>query len=475
MRKAYLCIVLACLRPAAIAAVFDGRVLEDHNGSPLTRAEIRITLPHSDAIVAELETDSQGRFHTPDLPDAEYLLRFSKTNFATLEVTTTPRSGMQMRMVHFAVIDGKIYESNGSLALNFPKDSVVALSPSGVKSGTTDRNSRPGEYHIYGLPPGRYHVAVTDVSSEGGHLRHGVFFQPNNSQPREFTISGGEEYSGADFMLPAGTAYTVSGKATLPPNPTPQSRTIFTVVSADRPGLSFATAVVRPDGAFSVPDLLPGNYELLATAGRGETLAYGRVRVAVTVGDVEGVSLAADQTRSATLTLRAQEPCNSGVTVDLTSAEAWYSASPVSTIIHIDKPASLAHLAPSRYAITAKAIAGNCYAVAPPFLDVVRESTSKPMEVALVPRGSIRGHLAGGARTAGYVAVLIAPDGSQQIVFPDEKGQFTFADLVPGRYSVIAAAPGSRWMPPEDRMPPPVEVTPGAPTQVELRIAEVAQ
>jgi hypothetical protein len=35
---------------------------------------------------------------------------------------------------------------------------------------------------------------------------------------------------------------------------------------------------------------------------RGETKAFGRVRVAVTAADVEGVALPAGQTRSATLT-----------------------------------------------------------------------------------------------------------------------------------------------------------------------------
>jgi 5-hydroxyisourate hydrolase-like protein (transthyretin family) len=109
--------ILACVRPA-VAAVLDGRVLEDHNGTPVPRVEILIASPHDAAIVAELETDSQGRFRTPDLPNAEYVLRFSKTNFATFEVTTAPRSGMQMRMVRFGVIDGRIFESDGSPALN---------------------------------------------------------------------------------------------------------------------------------------------------------------------------------------------------------------------------------------------------------------------------------------------------------------------------------------------------------------------
>lgn len=316
MRKAFLCMILACVRPA-VAAVLDGRVLEDHNGTPVPRVEILIASPHDAAIVAELETDSQGRFRTPDLPNAEYVLRFSKTNFATFEVTTAPRSGMQMRMVRFGVIDGRIFESDGSPALNLSKDSAIALSPSDVQSGTTDRHSRPGEYHIYGLRPGRYRVAITEASGEGGRVRHGVLFQPNNSQPREFTISGGEEYSNADVTLPGGPAYTVSGKVDLPP----PARTVIAAVSAERPGLSLGVGGPRPDGAFSFSDRFPATTNcILHLAWRNQSV---RPRTRGGDGSRCGRRSFAGRPNSLrhldpTLTLRTQEPCNSGVAVDLT-------------------------------------------------------------------------------------------------------------------------------------------------------------
>ena len=470
MRKASLCILVACLRPLA-AAVFDGRVLEDHNGNPLPRVEIRVTRPNATGIVVELETDSQGRFRTPDLPDAEYRVRFSKTNFSTIELTTPPRSGIGMRLVHFGAISGRVFQFDGQPALNVSKDSVMALTSSGVKAGTTDRNSPPGEYRIYGLLPGRYRITITENTGEGGRVRHGVFFHPNNSQPREFWISGGEDNSNADFTLPAGAAYTVSGKV----DPRTPARAILAVVSADLPWLSLGIAAARPDGRFSIPDLLPGNYELLTSAGSGDAIAFGRVPAAVTAGNVEGVTLTVDQTRSATLTLRAQEGCASSVAVDLTATEAWFSPIPVSATMQTEKPANLAHLAPSRYALAAKVLQGNCYAVAPPFLDLTRDSIAKPVEVVLVPPGSIRGQLTGARRPADYLAVLIASDGSQQIAFPDDQGQFVFPRLRPGAYFVIAAGPGTPWIPPENRIPPPVEVTPGAPTQLDLRVAAVSR
>jgi hypothetical protein len=305
VRIASLCILLVCLRPLG-AAVFDGRVLEDHNGSPLPRVDVRITRPDAPAILAELETDAQGRFRGPDLPDGEYLLRFSKTNFSTVELTTPPRSGMQVRLVHFGTISGRVFQFDGRPALSVSKDSVMALTPAGVKAGTTDRNSPAGEFHIYGLLPGRYRLVITEIPGEGGRVRRGALFQPNNSQPREFAISGGEDYSNVNFTLPPGAGYSVSGKT----DARPRGGAVFTVVPAELPEFMVGSAPTRPDGSFTIQDLFPGNYELLAAVSSGDGVAYGRMPVTVTVSNVEGVAFAIDQVRSASFTLRAAEGCS---------------------------------------------------------------------------------------------------------------------------------------------------------------------
>ena len=100
MGKVSVWVIVACLYPAD-ASVFAGRAVEDHSGNPLPRAEIRITQPRTAGIVAEIETGADGSFRTPDLPDADYVLRFSRFNYATVEVTSHARSGMLLRMVRF--------------------------------------------------------------------------------------------------------------------------------------------------------------------------------------------------------------------------------------------------------------------------------------------------------------------------------------------------------------------------------------
>jgi hypothetical protein len=192
------------------AAVFDGRVVEDHNGSLLPRVEIRITRSGVEAIVAELETDSQGRFQTPDLPDAPYSIWFSKPNFSAVEANTEPRAGMQIRMIHFGAISGHVYFADGGSPGVLWRDSVIALTAGGARAGIFDHNARAGEYRIYGL---MYRIAVVRLlARNGGVPQGGILYQPDDFHPREFVVLGGEDYTNAGIHLLASAVYSVSAR-----------------------------------------------------------------------------------------------------------------------------------------------------------------------------------------------------------------------------------------------------------------------
>ena len=464
MWKAFV-LVLAGVSPVA-ASAFAGRVVEDHSGNPVPRAEIRITRSPSSAILAELETDGEGRFRTPDLPDSEYVLRFSKTDYSPVELSAHARSDMFLRLTRFGAIAGKISNAEGHPVSSAQ---VVALTPSGATAGTPDRNAGPGEYRIYDLPPGAYQVAIL-TSSEGRSL-HGLLLYPNNSGPRQFEVSGGEDYTGADFILPGGLAFQISAKAD-----STQAKSVgFELVSAEYPARQLAQQLVPVDRPFTVENVLPGNYELLVSAvSSGSPSVFGRIPITVVAANLGDIHVPVDQTRSAAFTLRTAEPCAADAVIELKAREAWLPNRPVSLPIQAGKPASLSSLAPARYSITAKASRGNCYATVQNDLDLTRESASRPIEVALVPPGSLEGRLTGSPQLGGYVIVLKSRDRSlQRIAFPDEKGAFSISDLPPGSYSVLAAAPNTRWG--GDRGGSPVEITGAGPTALELKVSEVSR
>lgn len=450
---------------SASASFFVGRVVEDHSGNPVARAEIRITRPQASASVAELETDGEGRFRTPELPDSWYTFRFSKTDYSTVEVTTRPRGDMVLRLTRFGAIAGKIADLEGHAV----EAEVVALTAKDEAAGTPDPNAGPGEYRIYDLPPGKYQVAI--LSTHGWPGRRGMLFYPNNSAPREFEVSGGEDYSGADFTLPDGPTFRISART----DPT-QTRSIgFALVSADHPGHWQGQELVSPDRPFTIENVRPGSYEILATVfSPGKPTLFGRTPVTVVAADMDDVRVPIGQTRAASFTLRAQEPCAADATVELKSREEWLPNRPVKASLQSGKATSLTALAPARYSVKVKASRGNCYAAALPDLDLTRESASTPVEIVLTPSGSIHGHLIGWANYSEYVVVISSREGSdQRIAFPDEKGEFTFPDLAPGWYSALAAGPNMHWS--SVGSAPPVEVSGGAPTQLELHVSEVAR
>src|SRR5580698_3485825 len=62
-------------------ATIDGHVVEDHTNAPISLADVDVVQVSPHRVIAELETDSQGRFQTPELPNGEYRLEISKPSF----------------------------------------------------------------------------------------------------------------------------------------------------------------------------------------------------------------------------------------------------------------------------------------------------------------------------------------------------------------------------------------------------------
>lgn len=234
-----LCLLVAFALSPSTAAVYSGRVLEDHSGSPLSRVEIRISRPDLAGVVAEAETDSQGRYHTPDLPPADYQFHFSRVNYSSLTVQARP--DLLLHLIHYGAISGRVLDSNGHPV---PFAIMAAITETAQTAGET----RDGEYRIFGLLPGRYRLAILTLGRE---VRSGTLFYPNNSQPREFVVAGGEEYT-ADFLLTDTSTYTVSGQ-------TEDSVRMVDLVSAEHPELRVAHTVAKQDGSFQFDHIAPGN------------------------------------------------------------------------------------------------------------------------------------------------------------------------------------------------------------------------
>jgi hypothetical protein len=482
------------VRPAAIAALLAGcaplaaqsiagRVLEDHTGNPLALVEIRLLKPGQRAAVAELETDTEGQFRSPEVAAGEYTLEFAKANYGNATLHLPAGQSATVRLVRGGVIAGKVTDPKGQPLPGAKIFTMVKTANSAVlrpMANVTSADER-GQYRIYGLPPGQYGIAVSyDAAVRGAGA--GVLFYPNNQRPRLFTVSGGEEFAGTDFAIQPQALFKVSGKVELPRK---GYKIELSLASAEQPALSYASMESSRDGTFVFEGIAPGSYELFASgptngyAYLGATLEpkafFGRTRVEV-IQNVEGVTIAAQPAKSVAVELRGRAAaCPAPATVTFSPLEAWHIMGDRSVQARIGEPQLVEQLAPGRYQVTATKLGSGCYQSGTTVVDVGAMNGPGPVAVTVAQAGSIRGKLVGGAGQ--YAVVLMAedPDLPVQIAMPGAEAKFEFSALQPGRYRVaVRPTAGGRWVTDTTQMIE-LDVSGGGPTDVELPVPAVRQ
>jgi len=476
----------------AVAETLEGRVYEDHSGSALVTAAVRIFSSGERSVAAELETDGVGRFAATGLPAGEYRLELSKPNYVgtTLRLSLPLREPgpVSIRLVRLGVIAGRVTNAEGKPV---PGGRVVVMAqPAGnlplQPTRMTAMVDDTGQYRLYGLPLGKYAVAVSYASFNPGG-GSGLHLYPETSRPRLFAISGGEEYLGVDFVFLPAALYRVSGTVELPA----AGRAVVSLLSIEQPSLPVALAWTESDGKFRIDGIPPGSYELVASSsvtgygGFGAILGpeplYGRARVEVAGEDVSGISVSLSKGRAVSFVLRAagsaKPPagCPASARLALTPIEALGSMQRQGAELNFDKPVTIENLPPGRYQAAVSNLGGECYCASNPVVDLTSGSAPSVVEVEIAPAGSITGRLIGTKNPAQFAVALLAAgsvDGGQslQITLPDFGGAFTFGGLPPGRYR-IAARPATessaRWINSIAQMFE-IDVPGGRTTEVEL-------
>lgn len=503
----YRCCRLAALYLGALIAgsapteTIAGKVVQDDSGAPLASVEVRISRAGVAGLVADLETDTTGQFRAPDLPPAEYLLEVSKPNHVStvLRLHEPGATTLQIRLVRYGVISGQVTDAHGQPvrgAAIFAMVKAAAGEPFRPFTHQFAQVDEHGQYRLYNLPPGRYAIAVSygastmAVGSHGStainpNVGSGLHFYPGNTRPQLFTISGGEEIRGVDFVIAPTALYSVSGRVELP---VPEAEFWLALTPPEQPALAVAVAIAERDGKFRFEGVPPGSYYLFASGpsigrGSGAMLGtepfFGRMQVEVGGQNVEDVSVAVQKGRSAAFVLRtpaSQQACPATAGLTLLPLEDWGAMLERSVEIGSGKPQILDSLAPARYHIAVRQLGDACYTLTDRVVDLSGETASGPIEVSLAPAGSIRGRMIGSARPSGFAIVLVAADAdnfqrSIQMAFPDADSRFRFEGLRPGRYR-IGAQPAeetskSRWS--VDQMFE-IDVPGGAPTDIEVPV-----
>ena len=512
MPHAWLLATLLALLAAGSASpdTIDGRVVEDHTGSPLASADVRVFKIGTHAAVADLDSDALGNFRVPGLEAGEYRLEVSRQNYVTTMVRIPVAGGavspvaVRIRLARCGVIAGQIVDPRGqpvtgAYAFAIPKPRAASpLQPFNL-GGRYAPVDEHGRYRLHNLVPGRYVVAVAygastiAVGSTGRAvvrpgLGSGVLFYPDNVQPQSFMLSGGEDYQNIDFTVTPAALYSVSGKVE---PAAPGGNFWLALTPASQPAIAVAVAVAEQDGGFRFEGIPPGSYQLLASgpatargmqgAIPGPDALFGRASVEVSAQNVEGVAMAVDSGRSVTFLLRilhaahGGDACPQSAQIRLSPLEDWGATLAYSAQVSSVRERRIDRLAPGRYLLSVTELGDRCFSAESQVLDLTRAVDPQPVEVLAAPSGEIHGRLTGSAKPGDVAVVLWRSEAGEQnvalqIAYPDAGSRFGFPGLRPARYRIAAqwaADDKARWIPDLGRMVE-IEVPGGAPTDVEI-------
>ncbi len=304
-------------------SVIKGRVLASDTGRPLRRALITVTSPALGAENRTASTGLDGRYEIKALPAGRYTLRVRRSGYLGLQygqrrplevgkplqiADKETADHIDFALPRTGVVAGRVTDELGEPIAGVTVHALRSvwfegrrqLSPDG-SNAITDED---GEYRLVGLNPATYYVrAVSNdtwsqpVGDTQDVMGYAPTYHPgtaNVSEARAVAVGVGQRVVSVDVALAPGRAARISGHAR-----DSQGRPLRTVSleqSFRGPGgASFRsvgnTTAAASDGSFTIRNVPPGEYALMASAaGTGESL---RQSIVVNGEDIDGITLTA--------------------------------------------------------------------------------------------------------------------------------------------------------------------------------------
>jgi hypothetical protein len=297
----------------------EGLVLEDGNGAPLARARVLFRKTGANSSVAlGYFTDDNGRFRAQGLDAASYSVSVHKVGFLPPLATRRQRSGaivnpgktceergLQYLMVPSAVLTGRLIDANGLPAARGRVEAqrrawlngrwqFRTVSVGGANEQGEFRISRlpAGQYVLRAFPAGPMTVSFRDPSGPTHYMAPAYYpgvYEP--AKARMISVASGVEQGGFDFGPLLVPLFTVSGQ----------------VLSAEGQGApAYCQVLLRPvdgfgeervaryaaqTGEFSLADVAPGRYRLMAYSAGTATIGTASRELEVTENDAAGLQL----------------------------------------------------------------------------------------------------------------------------------------------------------------------------------------
>jgi len=304
--------------------VIRGRVVAAESGQPLRGARVTISAPEIREARGAL-TDDRGAYEIKELPAGRYTLGASKGGYVNLSYGQrrpfeSPRplelgEGQVLEKVDFNLPRGGVIA--GHVVDEFGEPVTEAMVQVGrlrftagrrqfTMVGRTSQTDDLGQFRLYGLPPGDYYVsagsmpgaAVQMATGSSGYATTYYPATPSVGEAQAIAVGVGQEVAGVVLqMLWARTAKVTGTILDSSGRPVPQA---ILMVAQSFGGGSMTTSAsggVRPDGSFTLSNLTPGDYTIMARGMSVDGLVatstneMASVNVTVTGEDITGLTL----------------------------------------------------------------------------------------------------------------------------------------------------------------------------------------
>jgi carboxypeptidase family protein len=488
--------------------VVSGMVIAKTDSTPLKGATVQLWSDDDNEHTIAAKSAADGRFELRNVPAGKYRLGVSRNGYFEAQygqtkpsepgATFSLRSGQHMTDLLFklgraGVISGRIFDQDGEpmakvmvmVLRNIYKNGRQELGPV-----SQSESNDLGEFRLYGLSPGRYYVSAQDAawnqvvgepefsgdSKAGGEKGYTKLYYPNALDPGKaapLIVKEGEEIPSIDFLMKEIAVYRIRGRI---------------VNLATKHGMRNAQVQIlrrnegsewmdfndngspKPDGAFDIPQMAPGEYTVLAMLFDEGKLYTALQDVDVVSADIDGLLL----TVTAGITIPGKvnwdgKPSlmRDEVWISLESEQAKFGIGSKRTNPDDNWQFTLKEVADGTYKVRLTGLSKDCYIKEVRYGDSAVPDTEFRVKGAggdLEVSVSSQGARAGGtvlnpeSLPAPGVWVVVVPEESKRkflrlykSVLTDQYGHFEIHGLAPGKYKLFSwqGVEENAWQDPE--------------------------
>lgn len=316
-------------QPKEETCVISGIVVRKGDAAPLKNATVQLVNGEDRDHKIAAKTGADGQFELRNIPAGQYKMSASRNGYVEYAygqkkpndpgATFTLRPGQTMtdlifRLGRAGVITGRVFDDDGEPMNN----AIVMAMRQGYVDGKkeyedVDQQSSNdlGEYRIHGLAPGRYIVSAQAplwerIVGDREYLASGKN-EPEKGYPRIYypnaTDSGratsvevkeGDEITSIDIFMKEVPVYRIRGRVVNTVSNGKSSRSGLSLLrktgKRQREFINWAPTK-KADGTFEVPEVVPGEYTLIAFANEDGKNYSTQEDVEVVNADVEGITL----------------------------------------------------------------------------------------------------------------------------------------------------------------------------------------